>query len=100
MLWWDGAIVPGTTAARDRNAPSLAARLKTLGYLDAVLAAREAAAAGFDEALFCNTRGHVACAGTGNLFALFGQSLVTPPLTDGVLAGIVRAEILGLAAGC
>jgi branched-chain amino acid aminotransferase len=83
-----------------RNETSPAARLKTLGYLDAVLAA----AAGFDEALFCNTQGntqgHVACAGTGNLFALFGQSLVTPPLTDGVLAGIVRAEILGLAAGC
>jgi branched-chain amino acid aminotransferase len=83
-----------------RNETSPAARLKTLGYLDAVLAAREAAAAGFDEALFCNTRGRVACAGTGNLFALFGQNLVTPPLTDGVLAGIVRAEILGLAAGC
>ncbi|MEE7438856.1 hypothetical protein MOR12E_06120 [Methylobacterium oryzae] len=52
--------------------------MKTLGYLDAVLAAREAAAAGFDEALFRNTRGRVACAGTGNLFALFGANLVTP----------------------
>ena len=83
-----------------RNDTSPAARLKTLGYLDAVLAAREAAAAGFDEALFCNTRGAVACAGTGNLFALRGETLVTPPLADGVLAGIVRAEVLGLAAGC
>lgn len=83
-----------------RNDTSPAARLKTLGYLDAVLAAREAAAAGFDEALFRNTRGRVACAGTGNLFALFGANLVTPPLGDGVLAGIVRAEVLGLAAGC
>ncbi|MGU3546097.1 aminotransferase class IV [Methylobacterium sp. A52T] len=83
-----------------RNDTSPAARLKTLGYLDAVLAAREAAAAGFDEALFRNTRGRVACAGTGNLFALFGTDLVTPPLGDGVLAGIVRAEVLGLAAGC
>jgi len=84
-----------------RNDTSPAARLKTLGYLDAVLAAREAAAAGFDEALFCNTRARVACAGTGNLFALFGTTLVTPPLADGVLAGIVRAEILfELAAGC
>jgi branched-chain amino acid aminotransferase len=83
-----------------RNDSSPAARLKTLGYLDAVLAAGEAAAAGFDEALFCNTRGRVACAGTGNLFALFGQTLVTPPLTDGVLAGIVRAEVIGLAAEC
>ena len=83
-----------------RNDTSPAARLKTLGYLDAVLAAREAAAAGFDEALFRNTRGHVACAGTGNCFAVFGATLVTPPLTDGVLAGIVRAAVLGLAAGC
>ncbi|SDN40374.1 branched-chain amino acid aminotransferase [Methylobacterium phyllostachyos] len=83
-----------------RNDTSPAARLKTLGYGDAVLAAREAAAAGFDEALFRNTRGCVACAGTGNLFALFGTTLVTPPLADGVLAGIVRGEVLGLAAGC
>lgn len=80
-----------------RNETSPAARLKTLGYLDAVLAARDAAAAGFDEALFRNTRGDVACAGTGNLFALFGERLVTPPVADGVLAGIVRAEILELA---
>jgi branched-chain amino acid aminotransferase len=83
-----------------RNDTSPAARLKTLGYLDAVLAAREAAAAGFDEALFRNTRGRVACAGTGNLFAVIGTTLVTPPLTDGVLAGIVRAEVIGLAGDC
>ena len=83
-----------------RNDTSPASRLKTLGYGDAVLAAREAAAAGCDEALFRNTRGRVACAGTGNLFALLGTTLVTPPLGDGVLAGIVRAEVLGLAAGC
>ena len=87
-----------TTIARNDTSP--AARLKTLGYLDAVLAAREAAAAGFDEALFRNTSGRVACAGTGNCFAVFGATLVTPPLRDGVLAGIVRAEVLGLAAGC
>lgn len=83
-----------------RNDTSPAARLKTLGYLDAVLAARDAAAAGFDEALFRNTRGRVACGGTGNLFAVIGATLVTPPLADGVLAGIARAEILALAAGC
>ena len=49
-------------------------------------------------ALFRNNRGRVACAGTGNLFGLFGDRLVTPPLDDGVLAGIIRAEILDLAA--
>ena len=92
LLLWPTAIA--------RNDTSPAARLKTLNYLDAVLAAREAAAAGFDEPLFRNTRGDVACAATGNVFALFGDRLVTPPGTDGVLAGIVRAELLGLAAGC
>ena len=81
-----------------RNDTSPAARLKTLGYLDAVIAAGEAARDGFDEALFSNTRGLVASAGTGNLFcARAGSSLVTPPLSDGVLAGIVRAQVLALA---
>ncbi|AWN37306.1 aminotransferase class IV [Methylobacterium radiodurans] len=80
-----------------RNETSPIARLKTPGYLDAVLAARDAAAAGFDEALFRNTRGRVACAGTGNLFGILGDRLVTPPLADGVLPGIVRAEVLALA---
>lgn len=81
-------------AAARRNETSAAAGVKTLGYLDAVLAADEAKRQGFDEALFRNTRGHVACAGTGNLFAVFGDTLVTPPLADGVLPGIVRAAIL------
>ncbi len=77
-----------------RNETSPAARLKTLGYLDAVLAARDAQAQGFDEALFLNTAGRVACAGTGNVFVILGATLVTPPLGEGVLPGIVRAEIL------
>ena len=77
-----------------RNDTSPTARLKTLGYLDAVLAARDAQAQGFDEALFLNTRGGVACAGTGNLFAILEGTLVTPPLEEGVLPGIVRGELL------
>ncbi|MFE1602945.1 aminotransferase class IV [Methylobacterium sp. ID0610] len=86
------------TAIR-RNDTSPASRHKTLGYLDAVLAAEEAARAGCDEALFLNTSGRVACAGTGNLFAVIDGGLVTPPLADGVLAGIVRAWILAQASG-
>ena len=77
-----------------RNDTSPATRLKTLGYLDAVLAGREAQANGFDEALFLNTKGRVACAGTGNLFAVSGEGIVTPPVSEGVLPGIVRAEIV------
>ena len=45
-----------------RNETSPSARLKTLGYLDAVMGNREARAAGFDESLFLNLQGRVACA--------------------------------------
>lgn len=80
-----------------RNETSPAAQMKALGYLDAVLALREARAAGADESLFLNTSSHVACCGSGNLFVLRGRKLLTPPLSDGVLEGITRRRILALA---
>jgi len=88
-----------TTAIR-RNESSPASRIKTLGYLDAILANRDAQAKGADEAVFENCAGHVACAATGNLFAVFGSKLVTPRLEDGVLAGTVRGLILVRAKAC
>jgi branched-chain amino acid aminotransferase len=88
-----------TTKIR-RNETSPSSRIKTLAYLDAILANREAQEAGADEALFENGAGHVVCAATGNLFAVFGSKLVTPPLEDGVLAGTVRAVIFECAKAC
>ncbi len=83
-----------------RNETSPSSRIKTLGYLDAILANREVQSKGADEAVFENSAGHIACAATGNLFALFGAKLVTPPLEDGVLAGTVRALVLQRAKVC
>lgn len=77
-----------------RNETSPLARLKSLNYLDAVLAAGEAASKGFDEALFLNCAGKVCCAAAGNLFAVFGRDIVTPPVADGILPGILRGLIL------
>ncbi len=85
------------TAIR-RNETSPAARVKVLPYLDAILGFEEARAKGADEALFLNTQGRVACLASANLFAVFGGQLATPPLSDGVLAGTVRAFVLGKAA--
>lgn len=81
-------------AAIRRNETSPASRLKTLGYLDAVLAMRTASAKGHNEALFLNGAGRVACAAVGNIFAVFGREIRTPPLTDGVLPGIIRGFVL------
>lgn len=81
-------------ASARRNEGSPTSRLKTLSYLDNVLARREAEAAGADEAVMLNTRGEVACAAAANLFWRSGGRLFTPALACGVLDGIVRGQIL------
>ncbi|GAB4065701.1 aminotransferase class IV [Ancylobacter sonchi] len=81
------------TAAGRRNEFSPTANLKTLGYLDAILAARQAAEAGADDALILNTRGRVACTTIANVFAVSGDRLATPPLTEGCLPGILRGLV-------
>ncbi|MET3665414.1 aminotransferase class IV [Caulobacter sp. 1776] len=79
-----------------RNEGSPTARLKTLAYLDNVLARAEARAAGADEALMLNNRGEVASAGAANLFWIEGGRLFTPRLDCGALAGITRARLMAL----
>jgi branched-chain amino acid aminotransferase/4-amino-4-deoxychorismate lyase len=81
-----------------RNEGSPAARLKTLSYLDNVLARAEALAAGVDEAVMLNNRGELACAAAANLFWIVDDALFTPALSCGVLNGIVRARVLAKAA--
>jgi branched-chain amino acid aminotransferase/4-amino-4-deoxychorismate lyase len=80
-----------------RNARSPSARLKTLAYVDNVLARREAEAAGADDALLLNTAGHMACATAANLFWIAEGRLHTPSLSCGVLDGIMRAQVLAAA---
>lgn len=82
------------TASVPRNERSPIAALKTLNYLDNILAAREASERGADDALILNTGGRVACATIANLFALKDGRLVTPPLREGCLPGIIRALVL------
>jgi branched-chain amino acid aminotransferase len=88
-----GPLALHLTAIR-RNETSPSSRVKSLSYLDSVLASREALAAGCDEALFLNAAGRVACTAVGNVMALVGDQIVTPPLEDGIVAGIARAQVL------
>ena len=81
-----------------RNDGSPVSRLKTLAYLDNVLARREAQAAGADEALMLNTRGEVACASVANLFWIIDGRLHTPAGACGILAGVMRSRVIAAAA--
>jgi branched-chain amino acid aminotransferase/4-amino-4-deoxychorismate lyase len=77
-----------------RNDHSPTSRLKTLSYLDSVLARREAQLRGSEEALMLNTRGELASAAAANLFWIEGKQLFTPALDCGVLDGTIRAALI------
>jgi branched-chain amino acid aminotransferase/4-amino-4-deoxychorismate lyase len=85
------ALIVATTR---RNEGSPVSRLKSLSYLDNVLARAEAKAAGADEAVMLNNRGEVACAAAANLFWIKDGRLFTPRLDCGVLPGVTRARLL------
>jgi branched-chain amino acid aminotransferase len=92
-----GSVSLATSDIR-RNEKSPTSQLKSLGYLDNILAAREAKAREADDALLLNTMGAVACTTIANLFAIRDGWLITPPGSDGVLAGVTRGLVLELAA--
>ena len=77
---------------RDRRNPLLA--VKSLNYLENRYGLQEARKRGFDEAIFLNHEGEFCEGSFSNLFLIRGESLLTPPLTAGLLAGITRAFIL------
>lgn len=78
-----------------RNEQSPLSRVKSLNYLDQILARNQAQAAGLDDALLRNGRGDVVCASAANLFVVLADGrLVTPPLADGALPGTRRAAAL------
>lgn len=80
---------------RNEHAPT--ARIKCLNYLDNILARREAAQAGADEGLMCNSSGALAGASAANLFMVEDGVLLTPAVAEGALPGVTRGVVLGLA---
>jgi branched-chain amino acid aminotransferase len=72
-------------------------RIKSLNYLGSVLAKLEARQRDADDALLLNARGHLAEASVANLFVLRGETLLTPPATDGCLEGINRRAVTEIA---
>jgi len=88
-----------TVSVRRPPADVLDPRVKSLNYLNSVMAKREARLRGADEALILNMAGMVAEAAVANVFAFRRGALLTPPATDGALEGITRATVLELASG-
>jgi branched-chain amino acid aminotransferase len=87
------------TASTQRvNVAAISPSIKSLNYLNNILAKIEAIHAGTIEAVMLNSAGYVAECTGDNLFIVRGGRLETPPVSDGALVGITRAVILELAA--
>jgi branched-chain amino acid aminotransferase len=86
------------TSAFRRHAPDvLSPSIKSLNYLNNILARIEANDRGADEALFLDQTGHVAEATVDNVFTVVDRTLMTPPTATN-LKGITRETVLELAA--
>lgn len=77
-----------------RNEGSALSRIKSVNYGDNILALLEARKRGANEAILLNNKGNVACTTSGNIFIKHAGKLYTPPLKDGVLAGVTRAFVI------
>ncbi len=69
-------------------------RIKSLNYLNHILARIEANRAGADEAILLNHRGLVSEGSADNLFVVKNNCLLTPPVIDGALDGITRSWVM------
>ena len=72
--------------------------IKSLNYLNNILAKIEAHNGGCEEAVMLNSQGFVAECTGDNIFIVKGRKLMTPPLSAGALYGITRGVVLDLAA--
>jgi branched-subunit amino acid aminotransferase/4-amino-4-deoxychorismate lyase len=94
---WYAEGVPVAVSALLRDRSGSLAGYKTTNYLVSRLARRQARAAGAEEAVLLNAAGRVAEGSGSNVFLVRGGVLATPPLEEGILAGVTRAVVLALA---
>jgi branched-chain amino acid aminotransferase len=86
------------TVSTIRNHPAaLSPRIKSLNYLNNILAKIEGLQAGCEEAMMLNHKGEVSECTGDNIFLVSKGELLTPPLNAGILEGITRQAVIDIA---
>ena len=75
----------------------ISTQVKSLNYLNNILAKLEALDFGVMEAIMYNNQGFVAEAAADNIFVVWNGRIITPPISAGALSGITRGVIIRLA---
>ncbi|MDW8263272.1 MAG: branched-chain-amino-acid transaminase [Phycisphaerales bacterium] len=89
------SVITSAWVRNHNNATS--PRVKSLNYLNNILAKIDANDAGVHDALVLNHLGHVSELTAANVFTVRDGRLYTPPLADGTLEGITRQTVMKLA---
>jgi len=79
-----------------KNNKSFTAGVKSLNYIDNIMARSYVHGNGFYDALFTNVNNHISETAISNIFVVKGGKVFTPPLTAGLLSGITRETIIEL----
>lgn len=95
-LYRNGLEIITVSTARSHPA-SLNPRIKSLNYLNNILAKIEGIQAGCIEALMLNHKGEVAECTGDNIFVVRAGKILTPPTDAGILEGVTREAVIGLA---
>lgn len=77
-----------------RSNPSPFCFFKTGNYAPCFLASLEAKNRGLDDVFLLNARGNVGESATANVFCTESNRLLTPPLSEGIVAGVARGRLL------
>lgn len=80
-----------------QNEYSPVSRIKSLNFLNYILARSNARAEGYDEAILANTAGYISEGATSNVFLVKRGIITTPSLNSGIIPGITRGVILQIA---
>ncbi len=80
-----------------QNEYSPVSKIKSLNFLNYIIARLEAEESGAREAILMNTRGYIAEASSSNIFLVKRSRIITPSLDSGILSGITRAFIIKIA---
>ena len=86
-----------TASVRRNYAEAINPRIKSLNYLNNILAKIEGKQAGAEEVLMLNAEGYVVECSGDNIFWVKNEVLVTPPVHIGILEGVTRNSVIDLA---
>mgnify|MGYP001358426514 FL=1 len=94
---YDNGLEVKTVAVRRTNPDALSPRVKSLNYLNNVMAKIESSLAGVVEAIMLTQEGYVVEGTADNIFIVRRGVLITPPLSAGCLEGVTRNAVIELA---